>query len=137
MKPWIGCARDVSMIFDTDVFIWIQRGSVRAAEILERNRNRFIAVQTYMELMQGAQNLTQLTVTRRFLKDFDVQILPLSAEIGSRAMSLVEQYALSHNMRSGDALIAATAIESAQPLCTANIKHYRHIPLLETVRLLP
>ena len=75
--------------------------------------------------------------TWRFLKDFDVQILPLSAEIGSRAMSLVEQYALSHNMRSGDALIAATAIESAQPLCTANIKHYRHIPLLETVRLLP
>lgn len=125
------------MIFDTDVFIWIQRGSERAAEILERQQSRFIAVQTYMELMQGARNMAQQTVARRFLKDFDIRILPLSAEIGNRAMSLVEQYALSHNMRSGDALIAATAIESALPLCSANIRHYRHIPLLETVKLIP
>ena len=113
------------MIFDTDVFIWIQRGSERAAEILERYPDRFIAVQTYMELLQGASNIVQQTAARRFLKDFNVQILPLSVEIGHRAMSLVEQYALSHNMRSGDALIAATAIESTQPLCTANNKHYK------------
>jgi len=125
------------MIFDTDVFIWIQRGSVRAADMIERHQNRFISVQTYMELMQGAQNTAQQAVTRRFLRDFNVQTLPLSAEIGNRAMSLVEQYALSHNMRSGDALIAATALESALPLCTANIKHYRQIPLLEVVKLTP
>lgn len=125
------------MIFDTDVFIWIQRGSVRAAGMLDRHEDRFIAVQTYMELMQGAQNSAQQTVTRRFLKDFNVQILSLSPEIGNRAMSLVEQYALSHNIRSGDALIAATAIELTQPLCTANIKHYRQIPLLEIVKLTP
>ena len=125
------------MIFDTDVFIWIQRGSERAADMLERHSNRFISVQTYMELMQGAQNVAQQTVARRFLKDFDVQILPLSAEIGNRAMLLVEQYVLSHNMRSGDALIAAAAIELAQPLCTANIKHYRQIPLLEVIKLTP
>ncbi len=125
------------MIFDTDVFIWIQRGSERAANMLERNQNRFISVQTYMELMQGAQNAAQQASARRFLKDFNGRTLPLSAEIGNRAMSLVEQYALSHNMRSGDALIAATALESALPLCTANIKHYRQIPLLEVVKLTP
>ena len=125
------------MIFDTDVFIWIQRGSERAARVLERHPDRFIAVQTYMELMQGAQNTAQQTMARRFLKDFNVQILPFSAEIGNRAMSLVEQYALSHGMRSGDALIAATAIEAAQQLCTANVRHYRQIPLLEIVKLSP
>lgn len=53
------------MIFDTDVFIWIQRGSERAAEILERHSDRFIAVQTYMELMQGAQNIAQQTAAGR------------------------------------------------------------------------
>ncbi len=125
------------MIFDTDVFIWIQRGSKRAAALFDRFPDRFIAVQTYMELMQGAQNLLQQTATRRFLRDFNVQILPFSAGIGDRAMSLVEEYALSHGMRSGDALIAATALDAAQPLCTANVKHYRQIPLLEVVKLVP
>ena len=125
------------MIFDTDVFIWIQRGSKRAAVLFDRFPDRFIAVQTYMELMQGAQNLLQQTATRRFLRDFNVQILPFSAGIGDRAMSLVEEYALSHGMRSGDAIIAATALDAAQPLCTSNVKHYRQIPLLEIMKLVP
>ena len=125
------------MLFDTDVFIWIQRGSSRAAEMLERHQIRLISVQTYMELMQGARNTAQQAAARRFLRDFNVQTLPLSADIGNRAMSLVEHYALSHNMRSGDALIAATALESDLPLCTANTKHYRQIPLLEVVKLTP
>jgi len=125
------------MIFDTDVFIWIQRGSKRAAALFDRFPDRFIAVQTYMELMQGAQNLLQQTAARRFLRDFNVQILPFSAGIGDRAMSLVEEYALSHGMRSGDAIIAATALDAAQPLCTANVKLYRQIPLLEILKLVP
>ena len=78
------------MIFDTDIFIWIQRGSVKAARLLENCNERFIAVQTYMELMQGAKNKTQLAQTRRFLKDFNIRVIPLSAEIGNLAMSLVE-----------------------------------------------
>jgi len=51
------------MIFDTDIFIWIQRGSVKAARLLENCNERFIAVQTYMELMQGAKNKTLNTMT--------------------------------------------------------------------------
>ena len=125
------------MIFDTDIFIWIQRGSVKAARLLENCNERFIAVQTYMELMQGAKNKTQLAQTRRFLKDFNIRVIPLSSEIGNLAMSLVEQYTLSHDMRSGDALIASTAIDQSQPLCTSNDKHYRQIPLLELQILKP
>ena len=133
----MSCVEGGLMIFDTDVFIWIQRGSKRAAQLFERQADRCIAVQTYMELLQGAQNRVQQAATRRFLKDFGVRTLSLSPEIGDRAMSLVEQYALSNNMRAGDALIAATALESAQPLCTSNVKHFRTIPLLEVVRLVP
>ena len=125
------------MIFDTDTFIWIQRGSVKAARLLENCNERFIAVQTYMELMQGAKNKTQLAQTRRFLKDFNIRVIPLSSEIGNLAMSLVEQYTLSHDMRSGDALIASTAIDQSQTLCTSNDKHYRQIPILELQILKP
>lgn len=125
------------MIFDTDIFIWIQRGSVKAARLLENCNERFIAVQTYMELMQGAKNKTHLAQTRRFLKDFNIRVIPLSSEIGNLAMSLVEQYTLSHDMRSGDALIASTAIDQSQTLCTSNDKHYRQIPLLELQILKP
>lgn len=125
------------MIFDTDIFIWIQRGSVKAARLLENCNERFIAVQTYMELMHGAKNKTQLAQTRRFLKDFNIRVIPLSSEIGNRAMSLVEQYTLSHDLRSGDALIASTAIDQSQTLCTSNDKHYRQIPLLELQILKP
>ena len=125
------------MIFDTDIFIWIQRGSVKAARLLENCNERFIAVQTYMELVQGAKNKTQLAQTRRFLKDFNIRVIPLSSEIGNRAMSLVEQYTLSHDLRSGDALIASTAIDQSQTLCTSNDKHYRQIPLLELQILKP
>lgn len=80
---------------------------------------------------------TQLAQTRRFLKDFNIRVIPLSSEIGNLAMSLVEQYALSHDMRSGDALIASTAIDQSQTLCTSNDKHYRQIPLLELQILKP
>ena len=125
------------MIFDTDIFIWIQRGSVKAARLLENCNERFIAVQTYMELMQGAKNKAQLAQTRRFLKDFNIRVIPLSSEIGNLAMSLVEQYTLSHDMRSGDALIASTAIDQSQTLCTSNDKHYRQIPILELQILKP
>ena len=125
------------MIFDTDIFIWIQRGSVKAARLLENCNERFIAVQTYMELMQGAKNKTRLAQTRRFLKDFNIRVIPLSSEIGNLAMSLVEQYTLSHDMRSGDALIASTAIDQSQTLCTSNDKHYRQIPILELQILKP
>ena len=125
------------MLFDTDILIWIQRGSVSAATAFERQSERLVSVQTYMELLQDAQNRQQQAATRGFLKDFGVQIVPLSPEIGDRAMSLVEQYALSHGMRAGDALVAATALATAQPLCTANTKHFRQIPLLELVVVKP
>lgn len=43
------------------------------------------------------------------------------------ARQLVRQYALSHSMEMGDALIAATALTHNEWLCTGNIKHFSHI----------
>ncbi|KOR27794.1 twitching motility protein PilT, partial [Achromatium sp. WMS3] len=62
------------MLFDTDILIFIQRGHKKAAQIINDSPERFISVQTYMELLQDAQNKQQHTVILNFLEDFNFQI---------------------------------------------------------------
>lgn len=113
------------MIFDTDIFIWIQRGNAKAARLVEREDERFISVQTYLELLQGAANKQHLEYTKQFLKDFGFRTIPFSGNIGHRATVYIDEYALSHGLRAGDALIAATAAESNMVLCSSNAKHFK------------
>ena len=115
------------MIFDTDIFIWTQRGNERAALLIDGEDDRLLSMQTYMELLQCAQNRRQLEYTRAFLRDFGFRTLPLSENIGHRAAVYIETYALSHGLRAGDAIVAATAAESNLTLCTSNVKHFRPI----------
>jgi len=115
------------MIFDTDIFIWIQRGNLRAAHLIERDLERYLSVQTYMELLQCAANRQQHDYTRSFLKDFGFQILPFTENIGHRAAVYIEGYALSHGLRAGDAIIAATAAENNLELCTSNARHFKPV----------
>ena len=119
------------MIFDTDVFIWIERGNRKAARLVEKEDERFISVQTYLELLQCAANRTQHECTKQFLKDFGFRTLPLSDNIGHRATVYIEEYSLSNGLRAGDALIAATATENNMTLCTSNAKHFRPIKNLK------
>ena len=116
------------MIFDTDVFIWIQRGNRKAAKLVEEETDRQLSLQTYLELLQCAENRRQHELTKRFLKDFGFRVLPLSENIGHRAAVYIETYGLSHGLRAGDALVAATAAESSETLCTGNAKHFKNIP---------
>ena len=119
------------MLFDTDVLIWFQHGSDKASRAIDRSEKRFISIQTYMELLQGAKNKSQHKVVKSFLKDFAFEILPLTENIGHRAAIYVEQFALSHSMRSGDAIIAATANENNIPLISSNAKHFKCVSELE------
>ena len=116
------------MIFDTDVLIWTARGNVKASKAIENSPKRQISTQTYLELLQCATDKRQQSLTRSFLRDFAFEVLPLTSGIGVRSCALIEQFALSHNLRVGDAIIAA--IENDIMLCTTNVKHYRQIPML-------
>ena len=115
------------MIFDTDIFIWIQRGNARAARAVEREDERLLSVQTYMELLQCAENRKQHMHTKSFLADFGFRTLPLTENIGHRAAVYIEEYGLSQGLRAGDAIIAATATETNLVLCSSNVKHFRLI----------
>jgi len=115
------------VIFDTDIFIWLERGNRKAAALVEQEAERFISVQTYLELLQGAENKVQHDCTKQFLRDFGFRTLPLSDNIGHRAAVYIEEYSLSHGLRAGDALIAATATENNITLWNSNAKHVRPI----------
>ena len=120
------------MIFDTDIFIWVQRGNVAAARLVEGDGERCLSLQTYLELLQCAQNRQQHDYTKMFLKDFGFQVLPLTENIGHRAAIYIEEHSLSQGLRAGDAIVAATAAEHAMVLCTGNAKHFRGIRDLKT-----
>jgi predicted nucleic acid-binding protein len=53
------------MIIDTDVLIWYMRGNEKAYEIIENSPPFFISVLTYIELVQGMRNKSELNNLRK------------------------------------------------------------------------
>jgi predicted nucleic acid-binding protein len=119
------------VIFDTDILIWVQRGNRNAARLIENAEDRYLSIQSYMELLQGAKNKLQHKNVKDFISDFGFFVLPLSENIGHRALIYVEEYALSSGMRAGDAIIAATAVENNLPVVSSNAKHFKVVRELQ------
>ena len=116
------------MIFDTDVIIWSLRGNQQAALLINRTTDRSLSVVSYMELMQGARDKADAIEIRRALSEGEFRTLPLTEEIGSRASAYIDHHALPSGLRILDALVAATAIENNETLCSGNERHFRMIP---------
>ena len=119
------------MLYDTDILIWVQRGNQKATLLIEKDNDRQLSIQSYMELIQGAKNKSQHKYVKNFIREFEFSILPLTENIGHRALIYVEEHALASNMRSGDAIIAATAIENNMTLVSSNAKHFKVINELQ------
>jgi hypothetical protein len=119
------------VIFDTDIFIWAQRGNEKAAKLMDGTEERYLSIQTYMELLQSAENKSQHEYIKDFISSYGFIILPLSENIGHRASIYIEEYALFSGLRAGDAIIAATAVENNVMLVTSNARHFRPIKELK------
>ena len=119
------------MIFDTDIFIWVQRGNEKAARLIDGAEKRYLSIQTYLELLQGAKNRSQLNTVKSFISEMGFSVLPLSENIGHRALIYVEEHGLSSHMRAGDAIIAATAVENNLPMVSSNAKHFKAVKGLQ------
>lgn len=115
------------MIFDTNVLIYADRGVESAKELIMNTRQRSISAVTYMEYVPFCRNKQELAIFEKMLKALQFSIHEIDHVISYQARQLVRQFALSHAMEMGDALIAATALAHNELLCTGNIKHFSQI----------
>jgi len=125
------------MIIDTDVIIWYMKGNEKAYKAIEHSKNFFISVVTYMELVQGMRNKSELNTLRRALHVWNSKIIYISEDISVKAMFFVEQHFLSHSIQLADALIGATAIAYGLPLLTGKYKHYKILKEVQIQKFRP
>jgi predicted nucleic acid-binding protein len=115
------------LVVDTDVLIEIERSNRRIALAFQAVEDKAISAQTWMEWVQGARDKAQLKRIKTFLKKAEIEIIPIDQSVSHRAMYLLEEHGLKDGLRSGDALIAATALVRDEPLFTLNRKHFKPI----------
>ena len=99
------------MIIDTELIICYLRVNEASKKAVEENIPFSISVVTYMELVQGMINKTEMKKFQKQLRSWNVNIIQIDKEISARAMFYVQEYALSHSMMLADGLIAATAVQ--------------------------
>lgn len=124
-----------TVLVDTDVLVDIGRKVEEAVACLaqvERRSAPAVSAITYLELIVGCRNKTELGKLDRFLARF--QVVRLAEAISDRSVQLLRRYRLSHGLLIADALIAATALTFEMPLVTKNQRDYRFI---EELQLLP
>ena len=118
------------MIFDTDVMIWAFRGNRKALKAIDDAASRTISSVTYMELLQGVRNKTEMREMKKFLSQLGFITLPVTANVSNRAVTIMEEAALRSDLGVADALIFATACETGRTLLSGNRKHFKEVPLM-------
>lgn len=115
------------MIFDTNILIYADRGVKSAKDLIMNTKSRSISAVTYMEYVPFCRNKKELAIFEKMLQVLQFTIHEIDHGISYQARQLVRQFALSHSMEMGDALIAATALANNELLCTGNLKHFSQI----------
>jgi predicted nucleic acid-binding protein len=115
-----------SILIDSDILIEVSRGrdaAIRArwGELAQGDDPLLCSPVTIAEIWQGALPREYQAVEALFAVLIRV---PIDAEIGRRAGEYLRQYAPTHHVELGDALIGATASVHKLALWTRNRKHY-------------
>ena len=115
------------MIFDTSILIYADRGVLSAKELIMKTQERSISAVTYMEYVPFCRNKRELAIFEKMLKALQFTIHEIDHSISYHARQIVRQYASSHSIEMGDALIAATVLRNHELLYTSNTKHFTPI----------
>jgi tRNA(fMet)-specific endonuclease VapC len=116
------------VICDTNVFIHYFKGNEATKDILETIiGEEYVLVPSLvlMELCKGAWNKQELDKLIKQMKSY--KTLHFNEQVSEKALELVKQYHLSHNLCMPDAIIAAMSLIYDLPLFTYNIADFRYI----------
>ncbi len=119
------------MLFDTNILIYADRGVESAKDLILSTKDRAISAVTYMEYVPFCRNKKELRIFEKMLAALQFTLCDFDSSISCQARQYVRHFALSHSIEMADALIAATAINRAETLCTSNTKHFKPITGLE------
>jgi predicted nucleic acid-binding protein len=126
------------VLFDTDVLVWYFRGLKSSAELIAQIplERRFVSSVCIMELIQGCRSKGELKAVTAFIRE-NFHIVHCDKTISERAISLLQIYALSHGLRTVDAIISSTVLVNKALLVTGNSRHFDMIKALEAMRFEP
>lgn len=115
-----------AILIDSDVLIEVARGRdrtilIRWEELSRSDAAILCSPVTIAELWHGVRPPEKKSLEDLFRS---MTTLPIDAEVGHRAGQYLRQFARSHRVELGDALIAATAAIHKVPLWTRNRRHY-------------
>jgi hypothetical protein len=77
-------------MIDTDVLIWYSRARPKAIELIHSLKSFSISAVTYMEIVQGVRNKTELNAFKKSLVILNVDVIPINELISTQAMSFAE-----------------------------------------------
>jgi predicted nucleic acid-binding protein len=118
------------LIFDSDILIEFLNKNPAAAKWIARvpRLERNISAVSYLEVLYGCRDKEELDEFQRFVATALAEVIALNEPVSRTAVRLMERYVLARRLDTGDALIAATALERGEALATANVKHFDFIP---------
>jgi len=121
-----------SVLIDSDILIEVSRARdsailARWDQLSQADTALLCSPVTVAELWHGARPQEHATLSALFVA---VRCIPIDIQIGQRAGDYPRQYARSHHIELGDALIAATVSIHRLALWTRNRRHY---PMKEIV----
>jgi tRNA(fMet)-specific endonuclease VapC len=126
--------RKTMILCDTNILIEFYKNNPKIVnELRQIGAERLaISIITQAELYYGAINKAELLKIQKHLNL--LHNFPISNQVSTQFIQLMERYSLSHKLTIPDALIAATALVNNLNLYTLNIKDFRFI---EGINLYP
>lgn len=117
------------MILDSDVIIEVLRGNAATVDWLRAQRAAGATLSyspvSRAEIRAGSRPAERPAISALF---GSLTSVPIHASTGEIAGEQLAKYARSHGVQMGDALIAASALESANDLATFNARHFPGVP---------